>query len=167
MGTQPARRDPGDSTALDANPGLAERNAAMLRDYRSGITQTDIAKNYGLSLSWTGRLLRDSGATMPPMRRGVRRADLDESKIVRDYRNRGLSIAAIAKHHRAGYGTIRRVLLGRRVKLRPRSSRKRSTRREPDQDDQPGPRRLRETSTVRGTRRPESVDGSFQPSPAS
>lgn len=94
------------------------RNALMLAQWRSGVSIADIAREHGLSLSWTGRLLRLEGAVLPPIRQGVKRTDLDIDEIIRDYEN-GASMQAVADTHHASYGTIRRLLINNKAKIRP------------------------------------------------
>ncbi|MFE3170093.1 helix-turn-helix domain-containing protein [Amycolatopsis sp. NPDC059090] len=89
----------------------------MAQDYRDGKTITAIAAAYGLLLSWTGRILRQQGVAMPPMRQGVKR-ELNVAQVVRDYQ-RGATIQTVASTHHASYGTIRRLLLREKVAIRP------------------------------------------------
>ena len=94
------------------------RNARMLAEWRAGVSITDIARGEGLSLSWTGRLLRQEGAVLPPIRQGVKRTDLDIDEIKRDYVEKGWPIQAVANTHHASYGTIRRLLIKNDVQIR-------------------------------------------------
>ena len=94
-----------------------DRNRRMLESWRRGASITEIAREHGLSLSWTGRLLRQEGAVLPEIRQGVRRK-LDADRIVREYQD-GAPIQLLAKRHGAAYGTIRRLLLREQVQLRP------------------------------------------------
>lgn len=98
-------------------PDRQSRNEKMAQDYRDGKTITWIAAVYGLSLSWTGRILRQQGIAMPPVRQGVKR-ELDVAQVVRAYQ-RGATIQAVAEAHHASYGTIRRLLLRENVTIRP------------------------------------------------
>ncbi|MET9263759.1 hypothetical protein [Amycolatopsis sp. NPDC004079] len=95
------------------------RNARMLKAWRGGASITDIAREHGLSLSWTGRLLRQEGAVLPPVRQGIKRTDLDVDGIIRDYVEKGWPMQAVADTHHASYGTIRRLLIKNDVKIRP------------------------------------------------
>lgn len=87
------------------------RNREMLRAWQDGMPIVDIARSNNLSLSWTGRLLRQSGAQLPDFRQGVRRVDLDADQIAWEYQD-GASIRALAAGHGAAYGTIYRLLQG-------------------------------------------------------
>ncbi|WP_336156624.1 helix-turn-helix domain-containing protein [Amycolatopsis sp. VC5-11] len=105
-------------TPEEARANRIERNRRMLESWRAGTPITDIAREHGLSLSWTGRLLRQEGAVLPPIRQGVRRADLPTASIIREY-GKGASMQALADKHRTSYGTIRRLLLRNKVTIRP------------------------------------------------
>ncbi|WP_199817962.1 MULTISPECIES: helix-turn-helix domain-containing protein [Amycolatopsis] len=98
-------------------PERQSRNEQMAQDYRDGKTITWIAAAYGLSLSWTGRILRQQGIAMPPVRQGVKRK-LNVAQVVRDYQH-GATIQTVADTHHASYGTIRRLLLREKVAIRP------------------------------------------------
>ncbi|WP_336159888.1 helix-turn-helix domain-containing protein [Amycolatopsis sp. VC5-11] len=110
-----------------------ERNRQMLAMWRAGASITEIANMYGLSLSWTGRLLRQEGAVLPEIRQGVRRA-LDVPRIVREYES-GATIQSIADAHQASYGTIRRLLLREKVRIRPHGGQNAVNRRKPSPAD--------------------------------
>ncbi|MYW96517.1 hypothetical protein G3I59_39385 [Amycolatopsis rubida] len=104
-------------TPDEARANRVERNRRMLASWRAGASITEIAREHGLSLSWTGRLLRQEGAVLPEIRQGVRR-ELDVPRIVREYES-GETIQRIANAHKASYGTIRRLLLREKVAIRP------------------------------------------------
>ncbi|WP_233573763.1 helix-turn-helix domain-containing protein [Amycolatopsis panacis] len=89
----------------------------MLNDWNQGASLSEIARAHGLSLSWTGRLLRQEGVVLPEIRQGVRRV-LDTPRIIREYRG-GASIRRLADEHATSYGTIRRLLRRENVPLRP------------------------------------------------
>jgi transposase len=97
---------------------LTERNRRMVQDWRDGATITQIARRYGLSLNWTGTLLRQNGAELPETGRGIKR-ELDDKKVVADYVN-GSTVRAIADAHEVSYGKIYRLLQHYRVPMRPR-----------------------------------------------
>ncbi|WP_406639217.1 helix-turn-helix domain-containing protein [Amycolatopsis sp. WGS_07] len=90
---------------------------------------TDISQTYGLSLSWTGRLLRQEGAALPEIRQGVRR-ELDVPRIVRAY-EAGATIQQCANDHKTSYGTIRRLLIREKVPIRPHGGQNARNRRTP------------------------------------
>ncbi|WP_020661629.1 helix-turn-helix domain-containing protein [Amycolatopsis benzoatilytica] len=112
-----------------------DRNRRMLESWRRGASITEIAREHGLSLSWTGRLLRQEGAVLPEIRRGVRRK-LDTARIVREY-EAGAPMQHLAAQHSASYGTIRRLLLRENVKIRPHGGQNAGGRRTPDSPDSP------------------------------
>jgi Mor family transcriptional regulator len=93
------------------------RNLAMLQTWQAGAPIVAIAEEYGLSLSWTGRILRQTGAQLPEIRRGVKRADLDADRIASEYRA-GASIRRLADEHHTSYGTVYRTLRQACVPLR-------------------------------------------------
>ncbi|MCG3757362.1 helix-turn-helix domain-containing protein [Amycolatopsis sp. Poz14] len=105
-------------TPDEARAKRIERNRRMIESWRAGESITEIAREHGLSLSWTGRLLRQEGAVLPPIRQGVRRADLPVAEIIREY-DKGASMQALADKNGASYGTIRRLLLRNKVRIRP------------------------------------------------
>lgn len=106
-----------DDEVIAARQDRRSRNAQMLQAWRNGASITEIAREHGLSLSWTGRLLREEGAVLPPIRKGVRR-ELDTQAIVRAY-EQGASMQALAHQHDTSYSTIRRLLLREKVTIRP------------------------------------------------
>lgn len=97
----------GEDRTPDGNARRGARNGS------SGIAQA-----HGLSLSWTGRLLRQQGAVLPPIRQGVRRADLPVAEIIRKY-EKGASMQALADENNPSYGTIHRLLIKNKVRIRP------------------------------------------------
>ncbi|WP_409186511.1 helix-turn-helix domain-containing protein [Amycolatopsis sp. VS8301801F10] len=105
-------------TPDEARAKRTERNRRMLESWRAGESITAIAREHGLSTSWTGRLLRQEGAVLPESRQGVRRTDLPVAEIIRKYKQ-GASIQALADENNAAYGTIRRLLLRNDVRIRP------------------------------------------------
>jgi Mor family transcriptional regulator len=115
---------PDDSAAPD--PDVArrtERNRRMVRDWQDGSTITQIAQRYGLSLNWTGRLLRRNGADLPETGRGIK-LDLDAEQIAAEYSD-GATVRAIADTHAVSYGKIYRLLRQHGVPMRPRGGGKR------------------------------------------
>ncbi|MGW4402086.1 helix-turn-helix domain-containing protein [Amycolatopsis nivea] len=116
-------------TPDEARTNRIERNRRMLESWRAGASITEIAREHGLSLSWTGRLLRQEGAVLPEIRQGVRR-ELDVPRIVREYES-GSTIQSIADAHHASYGTIRRLLLREKVTIRPHGGQNALDRRKP------------------------------------
>lgn len=105
-------------TADDEHATRRERNERMLAAWKAGMPLTRIAQENGLSLSWTGRLLRELGITQSKIRQGVKRKDLPVNAIVRQYEN-GATMKALANYHKASYATIRRLLLREKVAIRP------------------------------------------------
>ncbi|WP_409182633.1 helix-turn-helix domain-containing protein [Amycolatopsis sp. VS8301801F10] len=105
-------------TPEEARAKRIEINRRMLKSWRAGESDTEIAREHGLSLSWTGRLLRQEGAVLPPIRQGVKRTDLDIEQIILDYEG-GASIQAVADAHSTCYATIRRLLKKHKVTIRP------------------------------------------------
>lgn len=97
---------------------LDERNQAMVQAWRDGATISEISRKFGLSLNWTGTLLRQLGADLPSAGRGIK-CDLDESLVVRQYKG-GMTVRAIADDHDVSYGKIYRLLQAARVEMRPR-----------------------------------------------
>ncbi|MYW95236.1 hypothetical protein G3I59_32720 [Amycolatopsis rubida] len=106
-----------DDQVTAARQDRRSRNAQMLQAWRNGASITEIARELGRSLSWTGRLLRQEGAVLPPIRQGVRR-ELDTDAIVQGY-EQGASMQALADQHDTSYCTIRRLLLREKVTIRP------------------------------------------------
>ncbi|WP_328618215.1 helix-turn-helix domain-containing protein [Amycolatopsis sp. NBC_00355] len=96
----------------------AERNRRMVEDWEGGATITQIAHRYGLSLSWTGMLLRLNGAALPKTGRGIKR-DLDTEQVSAEYLD-GATIRTIADDHGVSYGKIYRLLQQHHVPMRPR-----------------------------------------------
>ncbi|WP_020658405.1 helix-turn-helix domain-containing protein [Amycolatopsis benzoatilytica] len=105
-------------TPDEARAKRIKRNRRMLESWRSGVSITEIAREHRLSLSWTGRLLRQEGAVLPQIRQGVRRADLPVAEIIREY-DKGATMQALADKHGTSYGTIRRLLIKNKVRIRP------------------------------------------------
>ncbi|WP_208637432.1 helix-turn-helix domain-containing protein [Amycolatopsis echigonensis] len=124
---------------------MNSRNEKMAQAYRDGATITRIAAVYGLSLSWTGRILRQQGVAMPPVRQGVKR-ELNIARVVSDYEG-GATIQQVADTHHASYGTIRRLLLREKVAIRPHGGQNAISLRAGQADD--GPPRPKKTKTVR------------------
>ncbi|MFB9931131.1 helix-turn-helix domain-containing protein [Amycolatopsis halotolerans] len=122
-------------TPDEAHANRTERNRRMLESWRAGASITEIAREHGLSLSWTGRLLRQEGAVLPEIRQGVRR-ELDVPRIVREYQS-GSTIQSIADTHQASYGTIRRLLLREKVTIRPHGGQNALERRMPGDAQRP------------------------------
>ncbi|WP_033288779.1 helix-turn-helix domain-containing protein [Amycolatopsis jejuensis] len=108
----------------------ADRNRRMLESWQAGASITEIAREHGLSLGWTGRLLRKQGADQPEVRPGVRR-ELDVKRIAAEYRS-GATLRSLADRHQASYGTIRRLLLRENVAIRPHGGHNAGERRSPN-----------------------------------
>ncbi|MFF0144655.1 hypothetical protein ATK36_3164 [Amycolatopsis sulphurea] len=115
--TDPETGDIIDETPATPTACRAARNIAMMEAWRAGESLTEIAQRAGLSLSWTGRLLRQLGAELPDQRQGVKRKDLDEAAIIREYQD-GASMLALADRHHATYWSVRRLLQKRGVQIR-------------------------------------------------
>jgi hypothetical protein len=97
----------------------AARNAMMLAAHRNGMPPVQIARRFGLSLSWTCALLRHHlGADVPKTGRGIRR-DMDVGELADEYRD-GATIRALADAHDASYGKVYRLLKDAGVNFRPR-----------------------------------------------
>lgn len=111
----------------------AERNRTMLEKWRAGASIKELADENRLSLSWTGRLLRQEGAVLPEIRQGVRRK-LDVPRIVKAYES-GSTIQHLADLHGASYGTIRRLLIREKVTIRPHGGQNAVNRRTPSSAD--------------------------------
>jgi Mor family transcriptional regulator len=96
-----------------------ERNARMLAAHRKGVPIVEIARRFGLSLSWTSALLRHHlGADVPEAGRGIRH-DMDVGELAEEYRG-GATIRALADAHKVSYGKVYRLLRDARVEFRPR-----------------------------------------------
>lgn len=104
--------------SLNHNLDQDERNRRMVRDHNAGHSVTQIAQQYGLSLSWTGELLRQHGADMPTSGRGIR-CDLDVGEVVRQYES-GQTVREVAALQGVSYGKIYRLLADAGVTMRPR-----------------------------------------------
>jgi transposase len=98
-----------------------DRNRRMVQDWQNGASITQIAQQYGLSLNWTGSLLRQNGADLPTIGRGIKR-DLDSEEVVTSYLD-GATVREIADAHDVSYGKIYRLLQQHRVPMRPRGGR--------------------------------------------
>jgi hypothetical protein len=85
--------------------------------------QAEIAETFGLSLSWTGEVLRSYVDDMPVTGRGYT-CDIDKAVVQRQYEQGG-TIREIADAHDVSYGTIRRLLKRAGVPMRPRGVRPR------------------------------------------
>lgn len=102
-------------------PGeCARRNAEMVQAARSGATYTEVAKRFGLSLSWTGVILRAGGVPVPEHGKGVKLHGLDWTVYAAAY-DSGDTIRAIAAAEGLTYSTVHRGLKAAGVTLRPRS----------------------------------------------
>jgi transposase len=104
--------------------GRERRNAEMLAAHGAGVPVVEIARRFGLSLSWTGALLRHHlGADMPEAGRGIR-CELDEGELAEAYRKGG-TVRALAEEHEVSYGKVYRLLKDAGVQFRPRGGRTR------------------------------------------
>ena len=99
----------------------AKRNAQLLAGWRAGTPMVELAREFGLSLSWTGALLRKLGADVPETGRGIK-CQLDESAVVGQYES-GLTVREIAWLNGVSYGKIYRLLQDAGVSMRPRGGR--------------------------------------------
>jgi hypothetical protein len=95
------------------------RNKAMVAEWRRGDSPTSIASRHGLSISWTGQLLRVHGAELPRAGRGIK-VDLDGEAVKREYLDNVRTVRAIADDLGVSYGKIYRLLKGRNVAMRRR-----------------------------------------------
>lgn len=109
-----------------AQPGRAvdrkARNKAMVDEWRRGDSVTVIARRHGLSLSWTGVLLRQHGAELPKVGRGIK-VHIDEAAVVEAYVIDESTVRAIADDLDVSYGKIYRILQAHDVPMRPRGGR--------------------------------------------
>ena len=101
--------------------GYEVRNRQMVCDWESGQSISQIARTHGLSLNWTGALLRQLGADLPTSGRGIR-CDLDVAEVVQAY-EQGLTVRAVADSYGVSYGKIYRLLSAAEVTFRPRGGR--------------------------------------------
>jgi transposase len=102
----------------DPDTVRADRNRKMVSDWRGGASVTQIAQRYGLSLNWTGTVLRQNGAELPVRGRGVKR-EVDAEQVAAAYRG-GATIRQLAGVHAVSYGTIHHLLQQQHVPMRPR-----------------------------------------------
>lgn len=105
-----------------AHQDIDKRNEAMVRAWRAGATVTEISREFGLTLGWTGRVLRRNGANLSSKGRGIKKL-LDATKVVDDYLA-GAPIREIATKLDVSYGKIYRLLQEEKVPMRPRSKRR-------------------------------------------
>jgi hypothetical protein len=106
-----------------ADAERAERNARLLAGWRAGMPMVELAREFDLSLSWTGALLRKLGADVPETGRGIK-CQLDESEVVGQYES-GLTVREVAGLNGVSYGKIYRLLQDAGVRMRPRGGRPR------------------------------------------
>lgn len=97
---------------------LELRNAAMVEAVNDGESYSEIATRFDLSLSWTGAILRASGAPSPDHGKGVR-VELDFAPYVLGYYAGG-TVRELAEAAATTYSTMRRGLLRAGCQLRPR-----------------------------------------------
>jgi transposase len=86
-----------------------QRNADMVRAAHDGATYSELAKLYGLSLNWAGRVIRRNGGPIPPHGKGVKR-DVNYSQCREEY-EAGKKIRTLADNAGVSYGAMRRGLL--------------------------------------------------------
>ncbi|WP_439377505.1 helix-turn-helix domain-containing protein [Amycolatopsis lexingtonensis] len=98
---------------------IAARNARMVQLRKDGATYTAIAQKFGLSLSWTGVILRSSGASAPEHGKGVKLHGIDW-KALREAYESGDTIRAIADAEDLSYGATYRGLTKAGTTFRPR-----------------------------------------------
>lgn len=98
---------------------IAARNARMVKLREDGATYTQIAKKFGLSLSWTGVILRAGGAPAPEHGKGVKLHGIDWQACREAYES-GDTIRAIAQAEDLSYGATYRGLQKVGTKFRPR-----------------------------------------------
>jgi hypothetical protein len=99
----------------------AERNVRLLAAWCAGRPMVELAREFGLSLSWTVALLRKLGADVPETGRGIK-CPLDESAVVGQYES-GLTVREVAGLNGVSYGKIYRLLQDAGVSMRPRGGR--------------------------------------------
>ena len=98
------------------------RNAQILAAHGAGVPVVEIARRSGLSLSWTGALLRHHlGADVPETGRGIR-CELNAGELAEAYRD-GATVRALAEEHEVSYGKVYRLLKDAGVQFRPRGGR--------------------------------------------
>ncbi|UOX85307.1 helix-turn-helix domain-containing protein [Amycolatopsis sp. FBCC-B4732] len=102
-----------------AGDTIAARNARMVQLSKNGATYTVIAKKFGLSLSWTGFILRSNGAAVPEHGKGVKRRGIDWPALCDAY-DSGDSVRALAEAEGLSYGTVYRGLRKAGITFRPR-----------------------------------------------
>uniref|UniRef100_UPI003F4964EF helix-turn-helix domain-containing protein n=1 Tax=Amycolatopsis sp. CA-096443 TaxID=3239919 RepID=UPI003F4964EF len=96
----------------------------MVEEYgRDPSSITAIATRHGLSLSWTGRVLRRHGADLPARRQGVKRTDIDPLNVAALYVVADLPIQDVSEKLRVSYNTVRRILIKLGIEIRPRGVR--------------------------------------------
>lgn len=99
------------------------RDQRMAADWNDGDNVTTIAERYGLSVNWTGELLKTLGIDVTE-RAGNQGhlLDIDEDAVANAY-NKGATIRAIAADWNVSYTTIHRILeLRDDVTFRPRGT---------------------------------------------
>jgi transposase len=89
----------------------------MIRDYRSGTTEKQLAEAYGVALSTVKRQFKQHGVKTRRTERKLTAEQVDEA--TRLYRS-GQSLAGVGTELDVSSGTVRRELLKAGVKLRPR-----------------------------------------------
>ncbi|WP_284745088.1 helix-turn-helix domain-containing protein [Amycolatopsis sp. RTGN1] len=97
---------------------LELRNAAMVEAVNGGESYSEVATRFDLSLSWTGTVLRASGAAPPAHGKGFR-VELDFAPYVLGY-DAGGTVRELAEAAATTYSTMRRGLLRAGCELRPR-----------------------------------------------
>lgn len=108
-------------TASLTDAERAERNARLLAAWCAGTPMVELAREFGLSLSWTGTLLRKLGADVPETGRGIK-CQLDDPEVVDQYES-GLTVREVAELNGVSYGKIYRLLQDAGVSMRPRGGR--------------------------------------------
>lgn len=118
---------PNSSSELDAADSLLQagaralRNAEMVQAWNDGATVSQIARANGLSVSWTGRLLRLLGVVMPTAGKGIK-LDIDY-RVLREAYEKGATVRGLADAAGISYCTMHRGLAAAGVTFRPRGKR--------------------------------------------
>ncbi|WP_372508785.1 helix-turn-helix domain-containing protein [Amycolatopsis iheyensis] len=97
---------------------LSQRNARLLAARNAGTPVVELSREFGLSLSWTGALLRKLGADMPESGRGFKR-QLDQQTVIDQYES-GLPVREVAELNDVSYGYVYRLLRAAGIPMRPR-----------------------------------------------
>ncbi|MFI5592937.1 helix-turn-helix domain-containing protein [Amycolatopsis sp. NPDC051758] len=108
-------------TASQLAEERTQRNARLLAAWNYGKPIVELAREFDLSLSWTGTLLRKLGANVPKTGRRIK-CQLDDSAVVGQYES-GSTVREVAVLNGMSYGKIYRLLQEVGVSRRPRGGR--------------------------------------------